>query len=134
MECPQCGVEFEIFKVNQRFCKRDCAKKHWYRTNNVNGEYRKQYRNKHISKYKRWDRNSKLKSMYGLSEEDYTNIFDSQNGKCAICKKTSERFLQVDHDHETGIVRGLLCQKCNTGLGMFNDNALIVKSALEYVS
>ena len=74
-----------------------------------------------------------LKHKYGISEEDYERLFESQNGRCAICKKETERRLDVDHCHSTNKVRGLLCNQCNQGLGLFQDNPLILKSALEYL-
>ena len=74
---------------------------------------------------------------YGLTVDDYNKMYKEQNGKCAICKTDclSERFgkFDVDHDHETGKIRGLLCNKCNTGLGLFKDNVEHLKSAIEYL-
>jgi hypothetical protein len=64
-------------------------------------------------------RDIRLKKM-GITEEKYGQIFDSQNGVCAICKgppDTRWKMLAVDHDHGTGKVRGLLCMTCNTLLG-----------------
>ena len=64
-------------------------------------------------------------------------MFKEQNGVCAICgsPEVSDRNsnLCVDHDHETGKIRGLLCNKCNRGLGYFLDNPKILKNALKYL-
>lgn len=70
------------------------------------------------------------KHLYGL--RDYAILFNEQGGKCAICRVNTK--LVVDHDHETGAVRGLLCGKCNLGLGHFNDDRGIIGSALEYLA
>jgi hypothetical protein len=58
-----------------------------------------------------------LRKKYGISHDDYMDMVEAQEGKCAICG--AEVFLMVDHDHETGKVRALLCRACNTTLGWF---------------
>lgn len=72
---------------------------------------------------------------YGLSVEDYDRLFKAQSGACAICKTAPKpyRRLSVDHDHRTGVVRGLLCQRCNTGLGMFSDSSGLLQTASLYL-
>ena len=88
--------------------------------------------NEHI-KYK-----SFIKRTYGITWDDYVSMFDNQGGCCAICKsdnnkntRTNKMF--VDHCHETGKVRGLLCSKCNHGLGHFNDDTDLLKQAIRYL-
>lgn len=54
-----------------------------------------------------------------MSREDYENLLQKQNNVCALCKGTNgKNKLHIDHDHETGAVRGLLCAKCNSLLGL----------------
>lgn len=77
----------------------------------------------------------KLKK-YGINESEYNNLLKKQNSVCAICLK--EEFgkitkLSIDHDHETGKVRGLLCRRCNTGIGMFMDNPYLLEKAVKYL-
>lgn len=70
---------------------------------------------------------------YGLTEASYQILLDQQNGRCAICLKlpTDNRKLSVDHDHETGKVRGLLCNPCNGSLGLFKEDlGLLMKATL----
>lgn len=77
-----------------------------------------------------------LKKNYGLSLEDYMNLYVSQNGRCAICKEpenTFKRKLHVDHCHKTGTIRGLLCTRCNPGLGYFQDSLVLLEAACEYL-
>lgn len=86
---------------------------------------------------KAYSRAHDLKNFYGISTEDYNNLFAQQNGKCAICGKTQtaeKRQLAVDHDHKTGAVRGLLCGKCNMTLGLFHDKASIFLEMYQYLT
>lgn len=69
---------------------------------------------------------------YGISKEQISVLEEAQNGKCAICKVGNASHL--DHDHDTGRVRGLLCIKCNTGLGMFLDRIELLDAAKEYLT
>lgn len=85
-----------------------------------------------------------IKSKYGISLQDYDAMIAIQNGKCAICgeaesirsklkKDDTPVRLSIDHDHETGEVRGLLCRRCNAGIGCFRDDPKIIRSALLYL-
>lgn len=62
-----------------------------------------------------------FKHRYGLTKEQYDEALAKQGGRCAICRKEGE-VLEVDHDHKTNLVRGLLCHNCNVGLGHFKDS------------
>ena len=73
---------------------------------------------------------------YGLSREDYTQRLSTQGGACACCgalRNEDGRRFYVDHCHVTGRVRGLLCYRCNTGIGSLGDNAEGVRRALDYL-
>lgn len=72
---------------------------------------------------------------YGLSAEQYYEMYLNQDGKCAICgaELPDENYLHVDHDKKTGEVRGLLCRDCNWGLGNFKDNPKNLQKAIEYL-
>jgi len=72
------------------------------------------------------------KSRYGLTAEQYNDLLVAQGGRCAICK--SDTLLQVDHDHTTDVVRGLLCRECNMGLGKFKDCVELLTRAINYLS
>lgn len=78
-----------------------------------------------------------LKSAYGLTPQDYQDLLDKHKHKCAICGRAENIIndkLYVDHCHDTGIVRGVLCYYCNTLLGMAFDNESILTSAVDYLS
>lgn len=77
---------------------------------------------------------------YGVDEETFDAMVESQGGGCAICGRKPEDFvgdrfrtLCVDHDHNTGVIRGVLCQRCNRGLGMFDDDPGRMKTAAKYL-
>lgn len=80
-----------------------------------------------------------LRRKYNMSLQDYIDMYETQDGKCAICNRHHELFdkakdqLVVDHDHDTGKVRKLLCNNCNTGLGMFKESTNLLKLASEYL-
>jgi hypothetical protein len=91
-------------------------------------------------------RNYKLRKKYGISSAEYDEIFEKQNGVCAICgmpeTKKQRRgvnlpetpdSLHVDHDHVTGQVRGLLCYRCNTGIGKLWDDPNLLRKAADYL-
>jgi hypothetical protein len=79
-----------------------------------------------------------LKRNYGISSEIYEQMKKDQDGKCAICKtddpKGRHGVFAVDHCHTTGKVRGLLCNKCNVGLGSFRDNVESLENAIKYLT
>lgn len=76
----------------------------------------------------------RIKSLYKLSPTDYAAMVVTQAGRCAICNKDNEgKILCVDHDHVTGTVRGLVCRKCNLGLGCFDDSYTIIVAATAYL-
>lgn len=79
---------------------------------------------------------AKIKYKYGITREEYLKLYNDQSGKCAICGKEIEVLgneTHIDHDHDTNIIRGLLCQNCNLGLGYFFDSKEILNKAAEYV-
>jgi len=78
-------------------------------------------------------RKDKLRQKYGITQSEYLEMFNGQNGLCAICLKPSSKKLLVDHNHMTGKVRGLLCRPCNFSLGFLRDNYLSALRAAMYL-
>ncbi len=76
-------------------------------------------------------RRTNLLVRYGITEERYDELYAQQEGRCAICGVGGA--LSVDHNHETGVVRGLLCHACNTGLGGLKDSPELLLRAVEYL-
>lgn len=91
---------------------------------------RKQHRKDHPEVYRLRSKKEKL-AKHGLTIEDYERLLAEQRGGCALCGSTDR--LCVDHDHETGRVRGILCFKCNTAIGMLGDSAAGLRRAFEYL-
>jgi predicted nucleic acid-binding Zn ribbon protein len=119
-ECIFCKTIF-IKKNGAKFCSVQCRKNHSAPTRKEK-EYRYNL------------------TKYNLTLEDYDELFEKQDGKCAICQSPETMVLHgkvkrlaIDHCHMTGFVRGILCSACNTGLGYFNDNWVLVDNALEYL-
>ena len=84
---------------------------------------------------------TKLKTKYGLTLEGLIKLWEKQNKACAIClrpislnAKEKASKPHVDHCHVSGVVRGLLCLTCNTGLGMFGDSLDLLETAKQYLS
>jgi hypothetical protein len=109
----ECGAEFIRTKGGQRYCSPECSE----------GTSRDRY-------YAR----------YGITEDDFDRMMEEQGGVCLICGNPSPptrngktRRLAVDHDHETGAVRGLLCYDCNTALGMMQDDTARLGAAIKYL-
>ena len=97
--------------------------------------YDAQYKSQPHVKERQWDQF--LRKEYGITKEHYKVLLDSQDGKCAICLNpqvaSRKNRLCVDHNHETKEVRGLLCDKCNQGLGYFDDNVVKLQGAINYL-
>ena len=87
--------------------------------------YQRQWRRKNYARYRKLQHKSLLKTQFGITPEDYDNMVAAQKGCCAICGRHQTEFrklLAVDHDHETGKIRGLLCVSCNIRLGHLESN------------
>lgn len=110
-------------------------------------EYQRKWRLRNLEKCRAWDRarggrhtpesrrREKLKSRYGISPEQYDEMLKRQGGVCAVCEKNghTKHPLHVDHDHETGQVRALLCAKCNIALGSMDEDADRIKALAAYI-
>ena len=123
--CKTCGVD----KPRKEFRKYTNAG----RSRKSSGIYRT-CKPCHNDKYRDYKRRWDLENKYGITLEEYNEM--AKDG-CDICGKTSEEnkgCLIVDHDHETGKLRGVLCTVCNTGLGKLGDNVAGLTRALEYLN
>ncbi len=83
-------------------------------------------------------RDHRLATVYGMTEVEYAALLARQDGRCAICRAPATEAkgarLDVDHDHASGLVRGLLCGPCNRGIGNLGDDAARLRAAAEYLA
>lgn len=126
-DCSPCAVE----RVRQ------------WRINNPGR--REKYKPEHGQRFLRWVRRNKerafviqkrhkLNKRFGITIKDYEDMLIKQEGKCAICGELPvKRRHAVDHDHNTGKVRGLLCWRCNRTIGALNDDPVLIRKAAEYL-
>jgi hypothetical protein len=95
-------------------------------------DYKKKHYKNNLAAY----RASTLLAKYGITMEQYNKLFQDQKGCCAICgvhQAEQNRRLHIDHCHETGVVRGLLCGNCNLALGHLKDSVEVIEKALVYM-
>lgn len=94
-------------------------------------------KNKDKVRFNNWKRYGVLNRVgKPFSYPDYLKLYEEQCGKCKICLtelQTTKRLFDVDHDHNNGIVRGLLCSPCNAGLGHFKDSITNLQNATKYI-
>lgn len=98
-----------------------------------NPEARRRYYENNKEAAKQYSTKYNRRRRYGVDDVEYQQLLTKQNGLCAICTKTCTRQLALDHDHDTGKVRGLLCNSCNRGLGYFKDNQVLLGNARDYL-
>ncbi len=113
----------ETYEIYHKKYRKDNKEKisNWHKENNMKEDFKEKRRNYH------------LQHSYGISLEVYEALCQSQNGLCAICGQKSDKKLHVDHNHNTGNVRALLCKNCNTSLGLLKEDSKIVENLLQYI-
>lgn len=119
--------------IDELLLRKKERSKNW-RVNN--SDYFKQYNKEYRIKNPHKNKENHLKLKFGMTLEDYNNRLISQSHKCAICyidEVTNQKALAVDHCHTTGKIRGLLCDSCNLGLGIFKDNQELLLKAIMYL-
>jgi hypothetical protein len=137
--CSRCNEEkllSEFYKDGRSYCKKcnniyskEYAIKNREKRNNRLREYRKKY----PEKAKLYDARGRYKKIYGLSYEQRNEMILNQNNKCYICKKETTK-LVVDHSHESGKVRKMLCYKCNILIGVYEFNKAIINEFDKYIN
>ena len=140
--CPSCKQEKSLFdfSVRQNGPRIGQAVAHCKSCTSLKQKERKE---RDPTIYRRIEWPSKLKRVYGITVNDYYKMLEEQGGGCAICntkvpsarkrKYATQEMFFVDHCHSTGKVRGLLCGKCNRGLGYFEDEPERLEEAADYL-
>lgn len=126
MKCKHCNIEFDQTRLDKKYCNRKCKDK----ANSIKNRLKNPEREaRYIRKY--------VCKRYGVTEQQYNDMLVYQNDKCAICHIHYSFFnkkLSIDHNHNNGIVRGLLCNNCNIAIGLLNDDVDRLKSAINYLN
>jgi hypothetical protein len=139
-----------LFKVCKD-CKRELPSDEFYENSNGSGNRQAYCKSCHHKRSNQWrdtnvdrsrviNRNAHIRSLYGIEPEEYFALLESQGGVCAICKlppkgtHSRNKYLHVDHNPKTGLVRGLLCDSCNNGLGRFEDDPERLRRAADYLA
>lgn len=117
-KCKQCRADY-----HKEYEKTECGK---FARTKIN---KRRAENGYLTSYMLWH-------YYGMSPEQYDKMLKEQGNGCAICGgvNVDNRRLAIDHNHETGKIRGLLCHYCNIGLGCFKDDVKKMKLAIKYLA
>jgi len=133
LECEVCGLQTRSHSMSRhkRRCGTLCEVELCEQDHHMKGYCRHHFK---LSQYAK---------SFGITSEEMFSVFAHSNGKCEICKtklvphglaaETRKNVACIDHDHDTGKIRGILCFRCNSGLGHFSDSAELVALALEYL-
>lgn len=121
-QCVICDAEIPTHRsANAKTCSRDCQDK---RVRRYLASWNETNRSRRAA--------TERKRRYDITDDEYRRRLVEQNHECIICR-TSTPPLVVDHDHQSGVVRGLICSNCNVALGMLADNPLLFERAAAYL-
>lgn len=145
--CPKCGVQkpFDQYPKNKRnkhgigtyccTCSAEIVREHRATPEGqkahraASKRWREENRDRHADNHAKW--------LYGIEHGTYADMLAKQNGRCAICGTDEPgngvRRFHIDHCHSSKKVRGLLCDQCNRGLGIFRDSVKLLSSAIDYL-
>ena len=142
--CPGCGVvqprseygtqsrcrscrarEYQINKARIRERRRE----HYRANREASIRYSVEWKRRNPDKMRDYN----LKAKYGIPYGTFDRLMGEQDGRCAICQLEHPKTLHVDHCHDSGVVRGLLCDTCNRGIGYFAEDADRLRAAARYV-
>ena len=153
-KCKKCGKEYPATDEYFRSCRNRKGEKKWLSNeckecdNRYSREYSKKnqpHKWKHVRAYhKRYReehkseiRNKYYKRVFGITEDEFRAMVKRQKNSCAVCKEPIDMedkySFNIDHCHDTGKVRGILCSKCNRGIGFFNNSEQRLLSAARYL-
>jgi hypothetical protein len=133
--CIECGLELPA--TSEFFTRKTLSPDGLeYRCRKCNRKIHNKYYHDNVERIL----SQKREKTYGLSHDEYKQLLIKQGEVCAICGKPESlkikgktAMLSVDHNHYTGEIRGLLCSRCNRGLGVFNDDIELFKKAASYL-
>ncbi len=124
----------------KKCCNKTARKRYWKNPKKARTDAKNRYKNRNLQKTKKRYRKKDLKKKFGITIGKYDEMFENQNGVCAICNKPETAIRQglpanlaIDHDHQTGQIRGLLCARCNTMIGLAKENITTLTHAISYL-
>ena len=130
-ECSKCGAikPLEEYPKNNK-----CRSGRTNRCKPCTQAYKAQWRKANPASH----RSAHLRSKYGISVEEFNAMLEEQNHTCLLCdhkhvENCQKNALRVDHNHQTGEIRGLLCKECNSGMGLLGDNPERLRAAARYL-
>jgi hypothetical protein len=132
-ECKACNLAARKVKYQENPAREIARVKAWQQRNPDRvARSQRAYRAEHREEL----RAGHLRRRFGISPADYEAMLEAQGGGCAVCGRPPREgsSLHVDHDHATGEVRGLLCFRCNGGLGQFGDDPERLRIAMDYLN
>ena len=134
---PEARREWQRKRYHEKHAERRAYQKEYYQKNR---EKMREYGNTYYKENRDKMYQNSLMRKYGVTLDDYDRMLEEQNGVCKICEGTCHHTqrretgtLSVDHCHETGLVRGLLCSHCNSLLGWARDNTDTLRKAIDYL-
>lgn len=142
---PICKKEFKKHTTNNIYCCKKCSRTAFVVSGKKKEFDKKYYLNAKVNRkedFFKQRKNANLKKNFNITLEEFNQMLSNQNNLCMICRtpfnlehnrKEMERKACVDHNHQTGKVRGLICNNCNTGLGRFKDNIELLREAIKYL-
>lgn len=128
--CKTCGLakpESEFYRQRAGYLFTECKTCHTVRTQ----------RNRQAApeRWKLYGRRSAFRRLYGIEYEAYQEACAAQDGVCSVCSEPNPggRALSVDHCHQRDVIRGILCDRCNRGIGLFRDRPDLLRAAADYL-
>lgn len=139
LSCSSCNKDKPITSFNKRSDKTKGKRRYDYRCKECKTLQRQQrvladsaFKDQLKQNTRKW----RLANEYGISEVEWFTMFTTQDGTCAVCqaKFTHPEQMKVDHNHTTGVVRELLCNNCNVGIGMLGEDITRLQNAIQYLT
>lgn len=136
--CTKCQEEKPLTEFSSRGGKLSHLYKSWCKTCMLEARQAWAVKNKqHLNSWRRnnWEVSNRRFKRHGTTREAYDELYEFQQGACALCGEVDEKlvWLCIDHDHSTGKVRGLLCPNCNRGVGLLKDDPNLLRRAADYI-
>jgi len=142
-QCTKCGIKKQLKEFPKAYDGRKGGREAACKVCRATKRRERWKHNKQNNKTKFTENNRKwqLKSMYGITKNEYDSLLEQTNGHCPICNKrfamkkgVSKHGPVVDHNHSNGKIRGIVCSLCNVGLGYFQDNPEVLQNAINYLN